>query len=242
MSGASSALYRPYGAFELKARYQKYLALSTTLVAGLVTLTVLAAWLFSAFGDVSEVIPADAKVITSIEIPNPPSIERHRVRVDNPKPEPVRHGTIPVPVDDEIILDENAVVYSRDELTAINPDDLLPGGGDLPVVIDDAFEDAIPGPDSFIIVESLPEFVTQTQPAYPALARQAGLEGTVVIKALVGKDGKVRNALVGKSSGVPALDHAALAAAYQNTYRPAIQNGRPANCWVTYKVVFKLNK
>ena len=67
------------------------------------------------------------------------------------------------------------------------------------------------------------------------------MTGLVWVKALVDKEGNVRQAMVLKSSGTQAFDDAAVAAAYKNKFKPGIQNGRPVAVWVSYKVEFKLN-
>ena len=99
----------------------------------------------------------------------------------------------------------------------------------------------MPAPDEFVPVEIYPEMIFQQAPEYPRLAKQAGITGVVWVRALVDKEGNVRNSMVHKSSGTASLDEAAVAAAYKNKFKPGIQNGRPVNCWVSYKVVFELD-
>ena len=94
--------------------------------------------------------------------------------------------------------------------------------------------------DEVIPVETVAEMTYYETPRYPRLPEQAGLEGTVWIKALVGKRGSVLDAVVYKSSGTPALDKAALAAAPKCRFNPATQDGKPICMWVTYKVEFSL--
>jgi protein TonB len=84
------------------------------------------------------------------------------------------------------------------------------------------------------------EMIYYQQPPYPRLAEQAGLEGTVEIKALVGNDGSVLDAVIFKSSGTPALDEAARVAAPRCRFKPAVRNGQPVCMWVVYKVLFSL--
>ena len=64
------------------------------------------------------------------------------------------------------------------------------------------------------------------------------VQGTVVVKALVGTDGRVRETRVAKS--VPMLDAAAVAAVRQWRYSPAISHGRPVAMWVDTPVQFTL--
>lgn len=56
-------------------------------------------------------------------------------------------------------------------------------------------------------------------PSYPALAREQGLEGEVVLTVLVGADGRVVDVHVKASSGAPVLDEAAVGAVRQWTAR-----------------------
>lgn len=101
-------------------------------------------------------------------------------------------------------------------------------------------EGPCPGPGDFVPVEIIAEMTRYEVPQYPRLAEQAGLEGTVWIKALIGSGGSVLNAIIYKSSGTPALDEAALQAAYRCKFNPAYLDGWPVCMWVTWKVEFKL--
>lgn len=105
------------------------------------------------------------------------------------------------------------------------------------------FEDEgyIPASDEFVEVEVLPEMLHETKPDYPREALKKRYQGVVWLKVLINKQGKVLKAVIGKSSGYALLDDAALSVAKKNLFRPGIQNGKPVNVWVTYKVDFSLN-
>ncbi len=107
---------------------------------------------------------------------------------------------------------------------------------------DPVSEDYLPAPDEFVPVEIYPEMIYYAEPEYPRLARQAGITGTVWVKALVDEEGKVLRAIVAKSSGTACLDEAAIEAASKCRYKPGIQNGRPVKVWVTYAVEFILEE
>ena len=94
--------------------------------------------------------------------------------------------------------------------------------------------------DDFIAVEVQAERIYYEEPTYPRLAEQAGIEGTVWVKAAVGKDGTVKSAVVYKSSGTESLDEAAVEAAWKCKFKPAIQNGRPVVTWVAWPYNFEL--
>jgi protein TonB len=65
--------------------------------------------------------------------------------------------------------------------------------------------------------------IRQVKPQYPPLARQARIQGTVVLQAVMGKDGTVQELRV--VSGHPMLTAAAIDAVRQWLYRPYSLNG-----------------
>lgn len=85
-----------------------------------------------------------------------------------------------------------------------------------------------------------PEMVFQQQPKYPKQAVREGHMGPVWITCLVSPEGNVVESIIGKSSGSPYLDYAALLASFQNKFKPARQDDRSVSIWVTYKVEFIL--
>lgn len=90
----------------------------------------------------------------------------------------------------------------------------------------------------FVYYEEAPDLVTPVSPVYPPIAMQAGLEGSVSVRMLVGTDGRVKRAEIEKSSAM--FDDAALAAARQWIFTPAKSNGHPVAVWVLLPVEFKL--
>ncbi len=95
----------------------------------------------------------------------------------------------------------------------------------------------------FYAVEVKPQVLHQVKPRYPELARRMGLEGKVVVKALVGEDGRVIAAEVvtGQPRGVEEiLGPAAVEAVLQFRFSPGMQRDRPVRVWVHVPVVFKL--
>ena len=65
----------------------------------------------------------------------------------------------------------------------------------------------------------------RVQPDYPVIAKRAGIQGVVVIAALISKDGTIEN--LRALSGPPMLIPAAMSAVKQWRYRPYILNGDP---------------
>ena len=61
----------------------------------------------------------------------------------------------------------------------------------------------------------------------------------MVVQALVGKDGRVKDTKVVKS--VPVLDDAAVSAVKRWVFKPALSNNKPVAVWVAVPVKFSLN-
>jgi protein TonB len=164
-----------------------------------------------------------------------------QVNVAEPNIAPPTIG-IPTPVPDEEVVEEVRFA-TKEELAQMSAPIVSAGEGegDGNVVVDIPLEEYFPEADEFVAVQEMPTLIKEEKPTYPEVALLTNREATVWVKALVDKEGKVREARVAKSSGMNVgFDESALEAAYKNFYKPAIQNGRPVAIWVTYPVEFKL--
>ncbi len=81
--------------------------------------------------------------------------------------------------------------------------------------------------------------IHKVQPQYPPLARQARIQGVVVLQALIGKDGSIQNLHV--VSGHPMLTNSALEAVKEWRYKPYYLNGEPVEVETTINVNFTLS-
>jgi protein TonB len=82
------------------------------------------------------------------------------------------------------------------------------------------------------------KIVSQPRPVYPPLARQARIQGTVRLEAVISKEGSVEELKV--ISGHPLLIQSALAAVQQWRYEPTLLNGVPVEVITTIDVNFTL--
>jgi TonB family protein len=80
--------------------------------------------------------------------------------------------------------------------------------------------------------------IYQVSPTYPPAARQARVQGTVVLQAVIGKDGSVEELQV--FSGHPLLIQAAMDAVKQWRYKPYVLMGEPVEVQTTINVNFTL--
>jgi TonB family protein len=77
-------------------------------------------------------------------------------------------------------------------------------------------------------------------PKYPEAAKKARIQGTVVLNAVIGKDGTVENLNV--VSGPEELQQSSLDAVSQWTYKPYLLNGDPIEVETTINVIYSLAK
>jgi TonB family protein len=82
------------------------------------------------------------------------------------------------------------------------------------------------------------KLIHKVEPIYPAEARASRTEGSVVLHALIGTDGYVRELKV--VSGDPALASAAVTAVRQWQYKPTKLNDVPAEIDTTVTVTFQM--
>jgi periplasmic protein TonB len=81
--------------------------------------------------------------------------------------------------------------------------------------------------------------IKRIQPAYPPLARQARIQGTVLLQAEISKSGDIENLRL--ISGHPMLAPSAIEAVKQWKYRPYILNGEPVEVETQITVNFTLS-
>lgn len=244
-----------YGAIELKefiriSTYRSFVITISSLIL-----------LFGAYGliqkvqSASKAAPKMAPIVKmSLEDLPPPNSEEADVA---PPPQEImntgpaaRAGT-PIPVPDAQITADMQDFAKLDELSRASAEggtgeDL--GGFSANIDFDQKKVEVVtkeeePAMDAFIPVEKEPNFdlaKLQKGAVYPDLARKAGVEGRVVIRVLVGTDGKIRKSVIEDSDNT-LLNEAALKAVRDYGYvPPAVQNGTPIACWVSIPILFKL--
>jgi protein TonB len=80
--------------------------------------------------------------------------------------------------------------------------------------------------------------IRKVNPTYPPLARQARISGTVVLRAMISKEGSIEN--LSLVSGHPMLAPAAIDAVKQWKYKPYLLNGEPVEVDTEVQVNFTL--
>jgi protein TonB len=84
-----------------------------------------------------------------------------------------------------------------------------------------------------------PKKLKNIAPVYPDIAKQARVQGVVILECTISPQGKVTDVKVLR--GIPLLDQAAIEAVKQWVYTPTLLNGVPVPVIMTVTVNFKLS-
>ncbi len=211
---ATAQTYKAITANDLfKAQYGKVMRWST-VVAMVITLLV---FLFS-----PKYVPNPYKIyqdeLVAVDVEE--SVELPPVPQDTPKPQVAVEAAPDDEVEDDVEIAD----------TLIDAGDL--GSFDM--------GDIGTGDSDFVVSQEKPVLTSFAQPNYPEMARASQLEGTVVVKVLVGPTGQVMQAQV-ISSVHPLLDRAALDAARRCKFKPGKQRGIPVKAWMAIPFAFRLH-
>ena len=93
---------------------------------------------------------------------------------------------------------------------------------------------------SFVRVDEVAKPKSSLTPDYPDLARNAGIEGTVVLEVYIDEEGRVRKVTVLKSLGF-GCDEAAAARVKTVSFAPAMMEGKPVAVRQRITFEFRLN-
>lgn len=153
------------------------------------------------------------------------------------RPSPLPIGR-PTPIDDSAPLGVNAGPYIPG----------VPVGGDphgISTLFSDGRNSILPTAPAPTVAHPLRlshisegNLIRKVQPTYPALARSARIQGTVVLQAIISKQGTIENLTV--VTGHPMLTPAAIEAVRQWRYHPYILNNEPVEVETQITVNFSL--
>lgn len=162
----------------------------------------------------------------TIATPPPPVIKVKREFT--PKVPHTLPTTVPVPVPTSVISQPAVVEDAAVALPAVTD-----------AVTDSA--PAIAAPSGPVEAGQL-HYLSSPAPSYPVAALRAGEQGTVLLRVLVGTDGRPAEVSVQTSSGHRALDLAARSQVLRSwRFQPAMQNGQAVQAYGLVPVSFSLN-
>ena len=199
---------------DLRTKYNKWVEVA--IIIALVFTTIL----FYGFQKFENATKLNKTVDTSFEATIIPPTQQLK------KPPQPERPKIPVEADeDDDIPEDMEIDEAMFEFDTIADDMPPPPEEEEPIV-------------PFYALSKKPVEIQRIQPVYPELAKKAGVEGKVVVKVLVDTNGEVEDAKMVKSN--PLLDEAALTAARQYKFTPAMQRDKKVKVWVSISFNFRL--
>ncbi|MEA3287800.1 MAG: energy transducer TonB [Candidatus Marinimicrobia bacterium] len=211
-------LEQQYPHASVSLHHRKYLEIGAIVVLGIFTVVLYAIPKFT-----TEVLIQEEYVAPIENIEIPPETQQFD------KPPPPARPSIPIESEDEEI-DEDFTI----EETDLEDFEIL--------------DEPPPPPEStviFIAYDEPPEpmggyAAIQKAVIYPEIAREAGIEGTVIVQATIGKDGRVKETIILKGIPKTGLDEAAMDAIKTIKWKPAYQRDKPVTVRISVPVVFRL--
>ena len=179
--------------------------------------------MFPTFTSGTRKIERKTIVIENVDIP-----ETRQIHRAPPPPRP----SIPIATESEDVPDD--VTIETTDLDFDKVDLHVPPPPGENTVIEEPEEEIL----EYFMVEEKPAIIKQVAPEYPKVALKAGIEGTVHLKVLVGKDGKVEQATAVKGKEI--FHKPALQAIHQYLFKPARQNDRPVKVYLVMPIRFRI--
>ena len=208
---------------DLKRRYRKVLGLSFVISAAVHAGI---AVLFPTLDIQATPSKPDQIVIQIEDLPETRQIIR---------PPPPPRPAVPIETESEDVPDDVTIETTDLELEDI-PVDLPPpppaGSEEAPFEEEEILE--------VWKVEQKPRLLRRAIPVYPEFALRAGLQGSVMLKVLLGKDGKVESVQMLKGDGI--FRKSAEDAMRKFLFEPARQSDRPVKVWLVIPIHFKLEE
>lgn len=174
-------------------------------------------------------------ILKTINIPIPPPPPPHDPVTPkaqtNPTPQPV--------TPDPIIKTSNPpveVTLTGTTIIPSGPVGEVTGGTGTGVIV----EPAPPPPPVFVDPTLDKRYADGFQPSYPSRERQLERDGSVVVRVLIGTDGRVKRVERLSATSDDFFNETERTALARWRFRPGTRNGEPVERWKTMRVTFRL--
>lgn len=184
-----------------------------------------------------EAIPLPNKIIEVINIPlekpkDPPPplpVERH---VERPMP------TVPDPIVDGPIERDEAPLFAERDTTVVSA-----GGGGVGGLGGTIDPPKLPPPMP-VLTDAAPDprFASLFQPPYPPRLQRLDIEGKVVLKVLIGADGRVLDVQIVYTDDDGFAEVTERQALTKWRFKPATRDGTPVETWKQMTVRFEIRR
>lgn len=166
---------------------------------------------------------------------------------EKPESEPADRMEASTPVSDEDAV-KGSMVSSPPEVTGPDRDASKPSHGVFDGILEEQWwgekkeaPPVRPGTSASTVQTARPDYQSNPAPPYPSRARRRGYEGTVTLKVLVDREGRVADLKVHDTSGYGMLDRAALRAVRDWRFIPGKKGDEHIEMWVMVPVRFELH-
>jgi protein TonB len=239
-----------YGAYVIRKDYSKVLmiALIATLLA--IALMVWGPAIAEMLKGEEEVEKAAPKKLVYTELSAPPPIDKPKPpppQIQLPKLQKVIKFVPPKVVKEEVVEEIPTIEeIKQNEVAAVEVE------GDAEVVFEEPVVEVVAEDENkvFLVVEQQPEFeggyeammnFIRKNMRYPASARRMGIDGTVFVSFVVGKDGSINEVKVIRGISADCDKEAVRVVQAMPPWKPGKQNGKPVFVRFNLPIKFKLN-
>lgn len=239
---------KEFGAYVLRKNYREYLSKATFIaMTGFFIATMIPA-IINFIASLNPPEKPQFKVIQYTELAEPPSIDKNKPipppDIELPKLTKTVKFLPPEVKPDEQVLEEPPPTIQ--EMKEAPPAAETIETENVVIESNTLVEDEN---QIYVAVEEMPDFpggagemmaFIKKTIVYPELAKKAGVEGTVVVRFVVDKDGNVSSATVLKGIGAGCDEEAVRVVQKMKGWTPGKQNGKSVSVQVSVPIRFKL--
>lgn len=223
----------PIGAADLKANAQRMLR-KALIISASIHLALVGIYVLTTVWKPKDELAYTGRIIRMTTLPPPPSLSGAPPPPAIPIQQEIAKPTIGIPVPVPDALAQEQTIMTQQEIAQTLAPVGVGGSGKDSIYI--ASTDDLPGEGDFVYYEDPPTPIFHVPPAYPEFARDAQIQGRVVLHVLVDKFGRVKAVKVIKS--VKGLDDAAVDAVKKWVFKPALSQNKPVAVWVEVPMEF----
>ena len=239
-----------YGAYVLRKVYGKNVFIGLVLTAIILTIIMFFPAIVEFFKGVEVVEKAPPRKLVYTELSAPPPIDKPKPpppQIQLPKLQKVIKFVPPKVVKEEVVEEVPTIEeIKQNEVAAVEVE------GPSEIVFEEPAAVVVEEDENkiFMVVEQQPEFeggyeammnFIKKNMRYPASARRMGIDGTVYVSFVVGKDGHINDVKVLRGISADCDKEAVRVVQQMPPWKPGKQNGKPVFVRFNLPIKFKLN-
>ncbi len=238
-----------YGAYVLRQLYGKHVALAMAATLVIISLMIWGPAIVAALTPEEEVLEAPKKKLVYTELSAPPPIDKPKPpppQIQLPKLQKVIKFVPPKVVKEQVVEEVPTIEeIKQNEVAAVEVE------GPTEVVFEEPVEEVVVDDNQvFTVVEQQPEFAggyeamyafIKKNLKYPASARRMGVDGTVYVQFVVGKDGTISDIKTIRGISADCDREAERVVKMMPPWKAGRQNGKPVRVSFVLPIKFKLN-